>query len=170
MEQIIPLIPRLHKLLRSNYPTVSTHTLEDVVQSALLSYHKNPNYDPSKGSLIRHIYNICVCRLIDNGRRDKSYNRSNMGYFKGREGNPHPVCPNTVDFSVYNLDPIYTEVLDLRINRGWSNKQIMGTLNVCENTVKTRFFRAIEKIRPLIGTLNESGPNQSVRAACPIIG
>lgn len=127
----------------------------DVAQETFLQvYTKLGQYDPTR-SFKTWLYAIAVKRSIDRTRKARSF----INYFnkRTREGNPAPApkYERIEDSEIFHpllkkLNQKERTAISLKINEGYSAKEISEVLSCSESTARVHLFNARKKLREVM--------------------
>lgn len=124
---------------------------DDIVQNIFKKiFEKRTNFNPEKGSLSTWIYTIAAREAVTFYRRNKKNNVTIDQTFELEY-----VSKGKLDVSkiMSCLDESESRVIFMRLFNKNSFEDISNALGIPENTVKTKFYRSIEKLRHKIEVL-----------------
>lgn len=137
----------------------SEQTAEDVLQDVFVKIWKNSaHYNPGKGRLFTWLLNIARNTAIDKVRsapfRQSEKNQtldSSVHNYKSQSLNLNTEQIGLREL-VEGLDGKYQEIIDLIYFQGFTQKEVMETLNIPLGTVKSRIRIALRELRKFFET------------------
>ncbi len=138
-----PLYGVIYRILRNH--EVSEEILQDTFMKI---WQQSQSYDPEKGKFLNWIVNIARNTAIDRVRL-KRFNRKNAPLEQvGRQMIENPVNPETIGLKeiVSQLSEEQRSIIDLIYYQGFTQSETADELGLPLGTVKTRLYRAINKL------------------------
>jgi len=142
----------------------SRRDVEDLAQEVFIRVHKSLNRVEVENSLFSWIYRIAVNSAIDEIRRRKIKKMISLDFFT-ESGHQESLLKDPAAASdallreekgqqiraaFEKLSPAYRAALALREYEDLSYKEIAAALNITEQAVKSRIFRAREMLKDLL--------------------
>jgi len=124
---------------------------DDIVQNIFKKiFEKRNNFNPEKGSLSTWIYTIAAREAVNFYRRNK---KNTVAIDQTCE--LEYVSEGKLDVSkiISCLDELESRIIFMRLFNKNSFEDIANALEIPEGTVKTKFYRSIEKLRQKIDIL-----------------
>ncbi|MEQ8765705.1 MAG: sigma-70 family RNA polymerase sigma factor [Planctomycetota bacterium] len=135
---------------------LSGHELEDLAQETLLAIWKKLDRFEGRSRLETWVYRFCFLELMARLRhlnRQPTFVSDVEPLTDGRSARPpDPFRFETIYRGLEKLDAGSASILKMKHFEGLTFDQIAERLGVSSNTVKTRYYRALPKLRALLQT------------------
>lgn len=137
--------------------------LEDVTQETLLAvWKKLPNYD-GRAKLETWVFRFCILELLKRLRGQQRARDRSGGELSAADEPIAPAEPSRLDhedvhLGLEELDPSEADVVRMKHFEGLTLKQVSERLQVAESTIKSRYYRGIERLRLRLRQTTERGP------------
>ncbi len=151
-----------------------TDTVEEVVQQTCIKAMEAP---PSQPGVLRSWLGKVVINAAKRQHRDQERRRRREHRVARAEAQPSTAeiveqasVIRSVADAVYGLKEPYRTTVILRFYENLSNKEIAGRLNVPLETVRTRLYRGLERLKGKLDHVHAGDRKQWVCALAPLAG